>query len=88
MVNTVNDVVEVLKGARVDKEGRDEVNLVVSSELVYELGLPAIDGGAGAERASISSKSGGKYIAIVLQLIGVIGITSDVVTERSGVIRG
>ena len=88
MVNTVNDVVEVLEGARIDKEGRDEVNLVVSSELVYELGLPAIDGGAGTESASISSKSGGKHIAIVLQLIGVIGITSDVVTERSGVIRG
>jgi len=64
------------------------VNLVVSSELVDELGLPALDGGTGAKSACVSGESGGKDMAVVLQLVGVIGITSDVVTQRSGVIRG
>lgn len=88
MVNTVDDVVEVLEGARVDKEGRNEVNLVVSGELVDELGLPALDGGTGPESAGVSGECGGKDVAVVLQLVGVVGITGDVFTERSSVVRG
>ena len=88
IVNTVNDVVEILEVVGVTEEGRNEVDLVVSGELVDELGLPAVGGGAGTERAGVSGKGGGEDVAIVLQLVGVGGIGSDVFTERSCVIRG
>jgi len=88
VVNTVDDVAKVLECVRVDEEGGNEVNLVVSGELVDELGFPALDGGTGTESAGVSGESGGKDMAVVLQLVGVIGITSDVVTERSSVIWG
>lgn len=87
MENTVKNFVKVLEGGGVDKEGGDKVNLVVC-ELIDELGLPALGGGTTTELAGVSGEGGGEDITIVLQLAGVVGITSDVVTERTGVIRG
>jgi hypothetical protein len=52
VVNAVDDTAEILEGVRVGEEGRKEVNLVISSELVDGLGLPTIDGGVGAKGSS------------------------------------
>ena len=62
------------------------MDLVVSGELIDELGLPTIGGRIGTERAGVSGEGGGKDVAVVLQLAGVVGITSDVVSERTGVL--
>ena len=88
VVNTINDVVEILEVGWVAEEGGNEVDLVVSGELINELGLPAVDGGIRAERAGVSGEAGGEDIAVILQLVGVVGVACYVVTERTGVLRG
>lgn len=88
VVNAVNDIVKVLEGVWIGKEGGNKVNLVVSGELIDELALPAIGRGTRTESTSISGEGRGKYIAVVPQLAGVAGVAGDVVTERSCVVRG
>ena len=88
MVNTVNDIVEVLEAVWVGKEGRNEVDLVVSGELIDELGLPTIDGGTGPKSAGVSSEGGCEDIAVVPQLVRMVGVASDVVTKGASVLRG
>ena len=86
VINTVEDIIKVLKGVRIAKKGRDEVNLVIPGELVDELTLPAIGGGTGTESAGVSGEGRGKDVAVVLQLVGVIGIAGDVVTEGGSIL--
>ena len=88
VVTTVNDVVKVLEGAWVDEERGNEVDFVISGELINELGLPAVDGGTGAESAGVSGEGGGEDITVVPQLVGMVCVACDVVTERTGVLRG
>jgi len=86
--HAVNNIVKVLEVVWVGKESRNKVNLVVSGELLDELGLPTVDGGTRTEGASVSSEGRGEDMTVVLQLAGVVGVTSDVVTEGAGVLRG
>lgn len=87
-ISTVNDVVEILKVAWVAEERRNKVNLVVSGKLIDELGLPAVDGRAAAEGAGFSGKGGSKDSVVMLQLVWMVGVACDVITEHTGVLRG
>ena len=62
------------------------MNLVVSGELVDELGLPTIGWGTGAESASVSSERRSEDISVVLQLVGVARVTSDVIPEGGSIL--
>jgi len=88
VVNTVNDVAKLLKLGWVDEEGGNEVDLVISGELINKLGLPALDGGTGAESAGVSGEGRGKDMTVVLQLVWMVGVACDVVAERTGMLRG
>ena len=87
LINTIDDVVEALEVAWVGEERRNKVDLVVPGELIDELRLPAIDGGIGAKSAGVSCEGRGKDVAIVPQLVGVIGVASDIITEGTGMLR-
>ena len=87
LINAVDDVVEALEVVWVGEERRNKVELVVSGELIDELRLPAIDGGIGAKRAGVSREGRGEDVAIVPQLVGVIGVASDVIAEGTGMLR-
>ena len=64
------------------------MDLVVSGELVDELGLPALDGGTGTKSAGVPGEGGGENMTVVPQLVGVVGVASDIITEGTGVVRG
>ena len=86
IVNAIDGIVKVLEVVGVRKESRNEMDFVVSSELVDELGLPTIRGRTSAESASVSGKGRREDITIVLQLVWMVGVSSDVVAKCSSIL--
>ena len=56
--------------------------------MLGELGLPTVGSRALTEVAGITRKRGGKGLAIVLELVGVSGVSGNVVAESSRVVGG
>ena len=86
---TIHDLSKLVEGLWVDEEGRDEEDSVLSCQfgVTGELGCPAFCDGSLAEIAVLASKGGCKDAAAVSELIGVVGISSDIITEVLCVIR-
>jgi hypothetical protein len=75
---------------RVYEEGRNEVDATCARDLgmLRELGLPTVGGRALTKVAGVASKGRGKCLAVVFELVGVSGVSGNVVAEGGGVVGG
>lgn len=77
------------EGGGVHEEGRHEVNAASTGyiRVLGELGLPALSRGSLAERAGVAGESGGKRLAIPLELVGVSSVGFDIVAKSASIVR-